>query len=181
MNKSISFVLFVCSILVLGINNETTYANSNDKPQPLEEIYPKIGYKTAEEAIKDFERHFKQNLELPLRIPPINFTHNFGRFSDLDGDVNDSLEVIFVNDKSPQNHYKIDVRPVKDKIPISDKYVLRNYTLKNKNKALYMNISGLNVLAFETDNWQYMLGIDKRVSDKVTPEVLVEIANSINR
>lgn len=43
-----------------------------------------------------------------------------------------------------------------------------------------MEISGFNVLAFEREDWQYMLWIDKRVSNKVTPEVLVDIANSID-
>lgn len=37
----------------------------------------------------------------------------------------------------------------------------------------------MNFLVFEKDNWQYMLGIDKKILDKVTPEALVDIANSI--
>ncbi len=158
----------------------TVFANSNDKPQPLEQIYPEIGYTTVEEAVNEVEKHFNQDLKLPLRIPPIEFTHHFGRFSDLEGKINDSFEVEFVSDKSPENHYKIDVRPVNHKIPIRDKYVLCRYKLKNDIQATYMIISGFNVLVFERDNWQYMLSIDKRVSDKVTPEVLVEIANSID-
>ena len=43
-----------------------------------------------------------------------------------------------------------------------------------------MTISGFNVLVFESENWQYMLSINKQVLDKVTPENLVEIANSID-
>lgn len=43
-----------------------------------------------------------------------------------------------------------------------------------------MTISGFNVLVFDKDNWQYMLSIDKRASDKVTAENLVQIANSID-
>jgi hypothetical protein len=137
MNRNKSLFLFVILILIFGAISPIAYAISNDKPLPYEKIYPEIGYKTVEEAVKDF----KQNLELPLRVPPITFTHNFGRFSDLDGEINDSLEVKLISDISPGNHYKINVRPVKYKIPIS---------------------------------------VDKRVSDKVTPETLVEIANSID-
>ena len=37
----------------------------------------------------------------------------------------------------------------------------------------------MNFLVFEKDNWQYMIGIDKKVSNKVTPEILIDIANSI--
>ncbi|WP_251401586.1 hypothetical protein [Ureibacillus chungkukjangi] len=39
---------------------------------------------------------------------------------------------------------------------------------------------GFNHLVFERGSWQYMLSVDKGVSDKVTPEILVQIANSID-
>ncbi|MGN7943181.1 hypothetical protein [Virgibacillus sp. 6R] len=180
MNKSISLLLLVFSILICTTNIGTVCASDNDKPRSNEEIYPEIGYQTVEEAIRDFEQHFKQDLKLPLRVPPITFTHYFGRFNDLEGDINDSFEVEVISDNSPENHYKIDVRPIKHKIPIRDKYVLKVFKLKNGNEAAYMAISGFNVLVFERDSWQYMLSIDKRVSDMVTPEVLVQIANSID-
>ncbi|MEN1969670.1 DUF4367 domain-containing protein [Lentibacillus sp. N15] len=53
--------------------------------------------------------------------------------------------------------------------------------LKNGNEAIYMQFNGgWYVLVFERDNWQYMLSVDGRVSDKVTAEVLVKIADSID-
>ncbi|MFT4415814.1 hypothetical protein ACLM5H_18300 [Fredinandcohnia humi] len=180
MRKSISILMLVFSILILGINNGTVYANTSDKPEPLEEIYPEIGYKTVDEAVKEFERHFKQDLKLPLRIPPINFTHYFGRFSDLDGDTNDTFELKLISDESPENHYSIDVRPVKHKIPFKKQYIHKVFKLKKGNEAKYLEFRGFCALVFERENWQYMLRIDKRVSDMVTPEVLVEIANSID-
>ncbi|MEK4485697.1 hypothetical protein MHH81_08840 [Psychrobacillus sp. FSL H8-0484] len=176
MTRSISLLLIsFCLLFFL-----TIYATANDKPEPYEEIYPKIGYKTVEDALDDFEQHFKQKLKLPLRVPPISFTHHFGMFSDLDGDINDSFEVMFINEKLSENHYKIYVRPIKNRIPISEKYALKTFELKNGIVANYMTISGFNVLVFERDDWQYMLNISKRVSDKVTPETLVDIANSID-
>lgn len=178
MYKIVSFFLLIVICLTFSVYN--VYANSNDKPQPFEQIYLEIGYKTVEEAVSEFEDHFKQNLKLPLRVPPIEFTHHFGRFSDLEGEINDSFEVEYISDKSPKNHYKIDILPIEHKIPIRDKYVLDVYEMKNDIQATYMTISGFNVLVFERDNWQYMLSVDKRVSDTVTPEVLVEIANSID-
>ena len=171
MTRSISLLLIsFCLLFFL-----TIYATANDKPSPYEEIYLEIGYKTVEDALDDFEQHFKQKLKLPLRVPPISFTHHFGRFSDLD----DSFEVKFINEKLSENHYKIDVRPIKNKIPISKKYEVKTFELKNGIVTTYMTISGFNVLVFERDNWQYMLNIDKRVSDKVTTETLLDIANSI--
>lgn len=180
MNRRVTFLLLVFSILICTTYIDTVCAGENDKPRPIEEVYPEIGYKAVEEAIGDFEQHFKQDLKLPLRVPPITFTHYFGRFNDLEGDINDSFEVEVISDKSPKNHYKIDVRPIKHKILVRDKYVLKGFKLKNGNQAAYMEVSGFNVLVFERDNWQYMLSIDKRVSDKVTPEILVQIANSID-
>ena len=41
-------------------------------------------------------------------------------------------------------------------------------------------IVGFNLLVFERGDWQYMFSIDKDVSNKVTPEILVQIANSID-
>ncbi|REJ05633.1 hypothetical protein [Halobacillus trueperi] len=182
MDKCMSLLLIIFSIFFWGCSHGTVYANSNDKPKPIEEFYPEFGgYTTAEEAIKEFEEHFNRDLKLPLRIPPITFTHYLGRFSDLDGAINDSLELMFISEKSPGNHYRIDVRAIEHKIQIPDRYIVKKVNLKNANKAIYMKFSrGPYALVFERDDWQYMLSNDNRISDKVTAEVLVKIANSID-
>lgn len=176
--KRINLIILLL-LNVIG-SNEKAYANTNNFPRPFEEIFPEVGYKSVEEAIKEFEDYFKQDLKLPLRHPPITFTHQFGRFSNLEGDSNDSFEVKFISDKSPENHYKINVHPIKHKISIPDKHVLKLVKLKNGNDATYMNVSGFNILVFERDNWQYFLSIDKRLSRKVTLEMLIDIADSID-
>ncbi|GAM12393.1 hypothetical protein [Mesobacillus selenatarsenatis] len=168
------FHLFILSIILFWIHSGTANA-SNDKPRPLEEIYPEIGYKTVEESVKEFEHHFNQDLKLPLRVPPIDFTHHFGRFNDLEGEINDSLEIELISDMSAEHHYKINVRPAKYKIPLKAKNVFK---LKNGNDAIYTDVSGFNLLVFERDGWQYILSIDKRVSNRVPTDVFVEIANS---
>lgn len=88
----------------------------------------------------------------------------------------------FINDQRSENHFKIDVRPVKYKIEFRDKDVLRTFKLNNGKVAKYMEkpILGFNLLVFERDSWQYVFSIDKKVSDIVTLEVLVQIANSID-
>lgn len=176
MHKAISLLLIsFCLLLYLNI-----YATANDKTSSYEETYPEIGYQTVEGALDDFEQHFKQELKLPLRVPPISFTHHFGRFNDLDDDINDSFEVVFINENLSENHFIIDVRPIKNKISIKEKYIIKTFELKNGIVATYMTISDFNVLVFERDDWQYMLNVDKRVSNKVTPETLLDIANSID-
>lgn len=175
MHKIINHLL-ILSIILFGLNSGTVYAD-NVKPKPLEETFREIGFKTVEEAVREFEQHYNRNLKLPLRVPPIVFTHHFGRFNDLEGDVNDSLELEFLHEDLAKNHYKIDVRPVNYMIPMKAKTF---YRLKNGNDAIYTNVSGFNLFVFERNGWQYILSIDKRVSKQVTTEVFAEIANSID-
>ncbi|UAT32934.1 hypothetical protein K7T73_20025 (plasmid) [Bacillus badius] len=54
------------------------------------------------------------------------------------------------------------------------------YTLKDGQKAIYIAERHFRFLVFEKDNWQYILGINKELANKVTPKVLVEIAYSID-
>ncbi|MGE7920706.1 hypothetical protein ACQKM9_17475 [Viridibacillus sp. NPDC093762] len=184
LNKSIPLFVFLLGFLIFGTNEEQVYGNTNDTPQSFERIFTEVGYKTIDDALDDFEQNFKQKLKLPLRVPPISFTHHFGRFSNLDGEINDAFEVKFISDQFPQNHFKIDVRPIKHKIGIgfSDKYVLKTFKLNNGSVAKYIEkpYLGFNFLVFERGNWEYMFSIDKKVSDRVTPEILVQIANSID-
>lgn len=176
LNKS---TLFLSSILIFGIYHAEV-CGKTDVPPSFEEFFTEGGYKTVEDALDNFEQHYKQKPNLPLRVSPISFTHQFGIFHDLDGDFNDFFEVKYINDQIPENHYKIYVRSKKYKIEFDDKYVLKVYKLNNGNDALYMEPNfPFKMLAFENGNWQYVLHIDNRV-DEVTPEILVQIANSIN-
>ncbi|KAA0543103.1 hypothetical protein FZW96_20905 [Bacillus sp. BGMRC 2118] len=172
-------VLAILFSTIITTNNGMVYSSVHDKPRPFEEIYPEVGYKNVEEAVADFEKHFKEDLKLPSRIPPVNFTHYFGRFSNLDGDINDAFDIEFVNDKSPQNHYTIEVRPIKNKISLKPRPNQKVFILQSGEKAIYIEDRLFNFLFVDKGNWQYIFGIDKRVSDKVSPEVLVSIANSI--
>ena len=178
------FLLLLFSFLIFCLNEKgnNSFAIDIEGSPPYEKIYSEIGYTTIEEAVKDFEEHFKRELKLPPRIPPISFTHQFGRFSNLEGDMNDTFEITFISEQEPQNHFKIDVRPIEHKIQFSDKNVSKVFKLNNGSNAKYMEklSLGFNHLLFERDNWQYMLSIDKDVSNIVTAEILVQIANSID-
>ncbi|SOC43897.1 hypothetical protein [Ureibacillus acetophenoni] len=181
MKKHIVCSLFLTTLLIVGVMNNMTEANSSDVPPPFEEAFPEVGYKSVEEALKEFEQHFGKELKLPLRVPPISFTHKFGRFSNSDGEMNDSFEMKLISDQMPRNHFKIDVRPLEYKIPF-DKYVTKVYMLDNGQEASFVEYSrvGFNMLVFERDGWQYVFSIDQEVADQVTAEVLVRIANSID-
>lgn len=60
--------------------------------------------------------------------------------------------------------------------------IKNTYKLKYGTVPSYISIPQHQVhfygLAFEKGDWQYILSVDKGVADTVTPEVLVEIANS---
>ncbi|PAQ12782.1 hypothetical protein CD798_17660 [Bacillaceae bacterium SAOS 7] len=182
LNKSIPFLLLLLfSILSLETNDRIAYAESNDPSPPLEEVYTQIGFKTVQEAVSEFEKHFKKDVKLPLKVPSIPFTHMFGRFwEDKEYNVNDFLGIEFINEKSPVNHYKIDIRPLKNKIIFKSRGHQTVYTLKDGQEAIYITERYSSLLVFEKDNWQYMLGINKGIANKVTPETLVEIADSID-
>lgn len=119
-------------------------------------------------------------MQLPTVNPPISFTHRFARFyEDKEYEINDFLEIKFVNKTVPDHNYKIDIRPTKNKLVFNDKYNPQVYILENGQKSIYFEHLLFNFLVFEKNNWQYILGIEKKVSNKVTPAILVQIANSI--
>lgn len=182
MNKRVLFLL-VLGVFIYGLSCEGINANPQDSSQPesFEEIFTKGGYKTVEGALEEFEDHYKQKLKLPLRVPPISFTHYFGKFIRSNDRVNDSFEVKYISDQISENHFKISVRPIQHKTDF-DKYTTKVFKLDDGSEAKYMEVPKFpfNFLVFEKDDWQYIFSIDKRVLVTVTPEVLVQIANSID-
>ena len=116
---------------------------------------------------------------MPLRVPQVEFTHYFGRFNDLEGELNDSFEVEFVNEHTGKNHYMINVKHIDHKLNSPAKYEINSYELKDGSEAKYLKFESFNGLIFEKGNWQYFLSHPSSISDKITPEILVEIADSI--
>ncbi|MGD6855921.1 hypothetical protein ACQCVO_12665 [Bacillus infantis] len=179
MIKMTSFLL-LSVISLYGTASGGAVAHPHDAPPPLEESYTEIGYKTVEEAVREFEIYCKKDLKLPYRLPPVPFTHQFGRFhSDREYGINDSLEIKYIHEKTGINHFRITVRPVKTKFDFGNKGTQTIYALKDGKKAAYIAHGYHRMLVFEKDGWQYVLGIDRRIEDKVTPEMLVSIADSI--
>lgn len=86
----------------------------------------------------------------------------------------------FINEQIFENSFMINVRHVKNKLEILDNEVIKEYRLSDGNMAHFISTKGANLLVFEKDNLQYRFSIDKRISHKITPEKLVQIANSIH-
>lgn len=177
MQKKIHLLFLIICISTCFLANEMMFANPNDNSSSLEENYAQIGYKSVGEALRDFKHHYKQDLQLPLRVPPVVFTHVFARFND--GDGTDIFEMEFINEQSSENNFIINVA-VKDSFKILDKEVIKEFRLKGGNTAYLLSIRGTILLVFEKDDLQYRFSVDKRMSEKITPEVLVQIADSID-
>lgn len=176
LNKFI--LLLIMSILICGaLFIGKVDANSRNQPQTIEESYLEIGYKSVGEALRDYEQHYKEELQIPLRVPPVVYTHVFART--IEGNKGDLFEMDFINEKSNKNNFQINVAP-KDSIEILDKEVINRFKLKDGNIAYLLDKGRAILLIFEKDHLQYRFSIDKRILEKITPEILVKIANSID-
>ncbi|MEK5363988.1 hypothetical protein MHB45_26720 [Peribacillus sp. FSL K6-5616] len=171
--------LFVLCIPFSFIFTGTTYASNESKE--FEKSLSEVGYTSVHHALQDSNKHFNHIISLPIQLPPVPFTHNYGRFNNLEGNINDGFEAEYFNKDLSENHYAIRVRPVENKIKFKKGNIDKTFILNDSNTAIYSTkASGVvNLLIFEKDGWQYMLSVDKRISNKVTSEILVEIANSI--
>ncbi|WP_246941961.1 hypothetical protein [Bacillus pinisoli] len=156
-------------------------SNADYTSEEFQRSYFDIGYKEVNAALQESRDHFKKDIALPVQIPSIEFTHSFGRFNNLDGDMNDGFEIEYLHINKPRNHYMIRVKPVKYGLPIMQEHIDQTFKLKDGSKAFYSTkiARGFNLLVFQKNGWQYVLNIDKGVSDLVTTDNLVEIADSI--
>ncbi|WP_340372093.1 hypothetical protein [Peribacillus sp. FSL E2-0218] len=169
--------LSIC--FIFGFNTFGNVVAANTGRIPLEEALFDIGYRPVEEALKTCESYFNKKIKIPYKLPPIAFTHQLGRCNHTIG-INNELEVELINENIPKNHYVIRVRPSEHRINFTQERIDKKYKISNDTYALYVTNRAqvCNYLIFEKDGWQYMLGIDKRISDKVPPKVLIEIADS---
>jgi hypothetical protein len=154
---------------------------------PFEEAYYNIGYKSVWEALKECELHFQRELRLPIKLPPVEFSHHFGRFNKDSNNFNDKFEIEYLNEKQAMNHYNIDVVPVEQRINYehSKNFTMKTYRLKDGTSALYFTetqtrtpLRRFNILVFEKNDWQYRISVDYRLGDKVPANALLEIAES---
>jgi hypothetical protein len=171
------------SVLCIALTFSVSFvANANYTSEEFQQSFSEMDYKGIHQALDENNKHFKQAIALPVQLPPIAFTHGFGRFINLDGESNDKLEINYLNKDVPQNHYKIFVQPVKYGLDFKEDLIDQKLKTNDGNEALYSTkaVRGFNLLVFKKNEFQYILSVDKRISDKVTPELLVEIADSIS-
>ncbi|MBK3495826.1 hypothetical protein JFL43_13355 [Viridibacillus sp. YIM B01967] len=169
------FVPLSIFLFLLVISNDVRASNDQ-----FEQGYYDIGYKEMNTALQESTEHFKRDIALPSQLPPVPFTHALGRFNDLEGNENDGFEIEYINKDSGNNHYTIRIKPVEHRLELRKEHIDRLLKLKDGQDAVFSSwLSGANLLVFEKGGWQYILSVDKQISNVVTEDVLVDIANSI--
>jgi len=180
-------VLVLCLLAFLDASVIEAFAKTdppNHEQRPLKESYFEIGYKSVDLALKECEKHFGRELPLPFVLPPVAFTHHFGRCHHAN-DVNDHFEIEYINEKQGKNHYMIRVRPLVNKLEEfpGKNDIIQIYNLKDGTKAVFGTTPSprsFSLFVFEKAGWQYILSVDKRVGDIVSANVFIDIAESLN-
>lgn len=169
-------LVIICSALLLAMSFQIfTYA---DTPKSK---YEQLGFKEGMGAVNQFEQANGIKLELPTKKPPITFTHVYSRFKNNQGLINDSVEIIYKNGRETKQHYVIRVGHKGASLPIAVNKSTNEIKLNDGSNAYYFNekIDGYHLFVFTHGDFQYVIGINKEISNIVTESELKEIAESL--
>lgn len=173
LNK-IAILFFILIALFVETGDRTVFANTHKTIPYFEDHSRRVGYKTVNEAVTEFEKHCNCEVKLPAMIPDILFTHEFGAFyKDEKHGKDDLLQIRFVNRELKNNIFKIDIRSNKVK------YEGEKYTLQDGSEGVFFEHHIFNFFVIEKNNLQYIISIDKNVKGIDAPKVLLDVANSI--
>jgi len=180
--------LIICLLLSNLFTNEILASSVERQSDVLqyEEPYIEIGYKSVGDALKECETLNHRELKLPIKLPPMEFTHHLGRCVNDKENNNDEFQIEYLHESRGRNHYNIDVRPIEQKLDFGklNRYG-KKYKLKDGSDALYFTTEspktrrGFNILVFEKNGWQYRLAVDSRIGNQVTADMLFGIAESV--
>lgn len=151
------------------------YLENSYAQESLEDLYLKGGeFTEVNKAIKEAEKHFGRDINLPVRLPATAYTHSFGSFRK---DGISQLTLKYLNENTGHTHYSIRVTEKYDRPNV--KSPQETVSLKNGEKALYLDRDNADALMFELDSFEYILILDKKSFGSNSKETLVQIANSI--
>lgn len=162
------------TILIL-IASFFVFLENSHAQESLEDIYLKGGeYTEVNKAIKEAENHFGRDINLPVRIPSTAYTHSFGVFRK---EGISQLTVKYLNENTGYTHYTLSITAKIDGPNVKSPQEI--VSLKNGQKALYLNRDNIDALLFEKNSFEYILSLDKKSFGRNSKETLVQIANSI--
>ena len=175
------YILFLVQPVEEPIVEESTVEAEllSNSVADTEKFFFEIGFTDVHKALQESKDYFKRDISLPTKLPPITFTHQFGRFTNSYGKANEQFEITYINENLGHHHYQIRIKPVKYKLILHKKHIDHTFKLIDGNEGIYSTKFPLDFLTFDKNGWNYTLLVNKQISDTVTKEVLIDIANSI--
>ena len=155
---------------------------SDPAVRPLDEVYRNAGYTSVKRAHAACERVFGEPIDVPTRKPRVAFTHRFGRCVDAEGTANDRLEIEYVNEDEPRNHYQVLIYRQRFVGYPPERFVIDSYALADGTTALLARLprhGPAEMLFFVHRGMQYVLSADSRIGAPASGEALADIANGL--
>ncbi len=142
-------------------------------------LYLDNGYTELSEAVRKAENHFNKDIELPIRLPSITFTHLLGKFEE-NGEFS-RLEVTYLDEKFGNVRYKISIlKDFPTDNSLTSATVPETIKLSDGNKVLYYkNDTKLDTFIIKKKGLQYAFFIDKASVNQITVDGVIEIINSM--
>ncbi|MBT2763544.1 DUF3889 domain-containing protein [Paenibacillus sp. ISL-20] len=172
--------IVLVGVLSLGISpgNDQGIKKHQD-PYDQQAIF-ESGGELVEEAMRDCEEHFGTSVFLPPLLPPVAFTHQYGRCYDMEGGLDEHLEVHYQNRYKPEHSYKIELYPLENKQHLKHLSFEESQLSDHTTAKFYKGpINTLRLLVFEKGDWQYLLTAANRASSEIRQQELTEIAESL--
>lgn len=165
----------------LFVGNAHVVKSERIKPEGwyvvVNEVYIDNGFTEVIDAVKKAEQFYKGEIELPTRLPPISFTHVLGRFND--GVEVPRLEITYLDENSGYIRYKILITKVPE-YRLNPSNVPEKIELGDGNEILYYNKQKwLDTFIVEKKGFEYSYVIDKKSSNKISVDGIVEIIKSM--
>jgi len=131
------------------------------------------------DAVSACQEHFGAGrIPLPIELPPVEFTHQFGRCMDI-GSVEPHLDIQYVHSLKPENEYHLEVYPAGHGPKLA--YLsFREVPIDEDTNGRYYQgpVRSLQLLTYTKGNWQYLLSSSYRPESKIEEKHLTSIARS---
>ncbi|MGG4345307.1 DUF3889 domain-containing protein [Paenibacillus lautus] len=173
------------SILLAGVLSLGISPGNDQEIKKLQDSYAQqaifeSGGALVEEAMRACENHFGTSVFLPPQLPPVAFTHQYGRCYDMEGGLDEHLEIHYENRYKPEHSYKIELYPLENKQQLKHLSFEESELSDHTTAKFYEGpINTLQLFVFEKGNWQYLLTAANRASSEIRQQELTEIAESL--
>lgn len=173
------------SILIAGVLSIGISPGHDQGINKLQDYYDQQGIfesggELVEEAVRACEKHFGTAVYLPPQLPPVAFTHQYGRCYDMEGGLDEHLEIHYLNRNKLDNDYRIELYPLENKQQLKHLTFQESVLTDHTTAKFYKGPTNtLQLFVFEKGNWQYLLTAANGASSEIRQQELTEIAESL--